>query len=144
MRMNIKTQYGLLLVLYIYRAGRATVGTIAANLDMSPTFLTQVAAKLRRSGIIKSIRGPSGGYEVVGAPTVGDVYFALNTSGVLTLKEISCYYRGEFEHRALARCVEDLHFQLNPVFRRKIVDVGTELIQAETHMMEQANTNKAH
>ena len=139
MRINNKLQNGLLLVLYLSRSGRANIATIARNLNLPRYFLDQIARKLRIGNIIKSVRGPGGGYELIGAPTVGSVFFALSHNSLLTQHEASSYRRGELEHRALARLVEDFSFSLSPVYNRSIKSVVTELVQSEKVMLERAS-----
>lgn len=65
MKFNKNTQYALLLSLYLCRAGRAKVSDIAAELALSPSLLASVANKMRREGVIRSFRGPGGGFELV-------------------------------------------------------------------------------
>jgi len=139
MRLNKKLQYGLLFALYLSRSGRATLDIISQNLDVSQSFLEQIARKLRIMGVVKSIRGPSGGYELIDGMTVGMVINALQTPVIMSSKEASVYARGELEHRALARMANDMAFSLTPVFRMKIKDVVGELVRAENYVMERAD-----
>lgn len=141
--MNRKCQYGLLFALYICRAGRATVEIAAKTLDLSKNFLHQVARELKIAGILKSIRGLGGGYELVGQPTVGAICFALSGMALVHPGDLARYRRGEFEHRAFARAIDDFHFSLTPVFKRKIINLGTELVSAELAQMDKTN-GKAH
>ncbi len=73
MSLSKEMQYALALTAYVTRAGRARVLDAAANLNYSHSFLAQIARKLAIAGVFKSIRGPAGGYEVIGTPTVKDV-----------------------------------------------------------------------
>jgi len=54
---------------------------IAARQEIPEQFLEQLLSALRRAGIIRSIRGAGGGYDLEGAPeriTVGDIMRALS------------------------------------------------------------------
>ena len=139
MRINSRLQNGLLLVLYLSRSGRANIANIARNLNLPRYFLDQIARQLRLGKVIKSVRGPGGGYELIGSPTVGSVFFALSQNQLLTHHEASSYRRGELEHRALARLVEDFTFSLSPVYNRTMNGVISELVQAEKMMLERAS-----
>lgn len=143
MRINSKLQYALLFVLYLSRSGRTNLATAARNLRLPRYFLDQIARELRIAKVIKSVRGPGGGYELIGAPTVGSVFFALNQNLLMKKETTYAYRRGELEHRSLARLVEDFHFSLNPVFNRPIAGVISELVQSEKIMLERANDTVA-
>jgi Rrf2 family iron-sulfur cluster assembly transcriptional regulator len=43
-------------------AGPVSLADIAARQEISLSYLEQLFAKLRRSGLVKSVRGPGGGY----------------------------------------------------------------------------------
>lgn len=47
---------------------------LAANQDISVSYMEQLFAKLRRSGLVRSVRGPGGGYVLSGRP--GDITIA--------------------------------------------------------------------
>jgi len=133
--MNRALQYGLLFVFYLSRSGRSTIDVISQNIDVPKSFLGNIARELIERKIIKSIRGIGGGYELVGDPTVAEVFSSLNSITLMSPQELSSYRRGETEHRALARLVDDLYFSLGPVYDRSVRDVVKELVQAEVFMM---------
>ncbi|MEO5365298.1 MAG: Rrf2 family transcriptional regulator [Magnetococcus sp. WYHC-3] len=57
-----------------------TLGDIAARQDISLAFLEQLFVKLRRGGLVRSHRGPAGGYVLALAPeriSVGDIIRAV-------------------------------------------------------------------
>lgn len=66
MKLSTKTRYGLRALLYMaerYDENRAVpVGEIAREQKVSEKYLEQLFLKLRRKGIISSIRGAQGGY----------------------------------------------------------------------------------
>lgn len=131
MRLNKKMQYGFLFALYLSRAGRGKVADAAANMNISKHFLEQVARKLRLSGVIKSVRGPGGGYELVGDPTAFEVLNALSPVALLKSVEFTRYKTGASEERAFAQYAFNLAQALHPVMRRKIRNIGAELVANE-------------
>ena len=84
MRVSAKADYGLRAVLELSMAyGRGTIQSadIAASQNLPQSYLVQLLNQLRRSGLIRSVRGPRGGHELVRSPdelTVGDVLAVLD------------------------------------------------------------------
>ena len=65
MKFSKKSRYGLtsLIDLSVHsQNGHVALNSIAERNDISPQYLEQVFAALRRAGIVKSIKGPQGGY----------------------------------------------------------------------------------
>ena len=89
MKISTQTRYGLraLFDIAYHSAGLSTqVKDISARQGISPRYIEQIFQKLKRAGIIKSIRGPSGGYYLARSPEeirVGDIMRA--TEGNLDL-----------------------------------------------------------
>lgn len=106
MKFNQKLQYGILLGLYLTRAGRATVGVIAEELNLSKSLLEQVAAKLSSEGIVKSVKGPGGGYELGNNVTLCDLVDALQPFVIYQAHEQSV------EGRTLQRMMVEVQKQL--------------------------------
>ncbi len=79
MKISTQSRYGLraLFDIAYHSAGMSTqVKDISARQAISPRYIEQIFQKLKRAGIIKSIRGPSGGYYLARSPEeirVGDV-----------------------------------------------------------------------
>jgi Rrf2 family transcriptional regulator, iron-sulfur cluster assembly transcription factor len=79
MKISTQARYGLraLFDIAYHSAGQSTqVKDIAARQALSPRYIEQIFQRLKKSGIIKSIRGPAGGYCLTRKPeeiTVGDV-----------------------------------------------------------------------
>lgn len=120
MKLNKKTQLGIMLALYLSRNGRSSCKTVAKRLNLPPVFLDQVAQLLRKGGVIKSTKGPGGGYEILGDPCISDVYTALESSPLLEIAEITALSRGEKEHRSLVYLALDINCALGNVMHRKI------------------------
>lgn len=136
-KLTKKTQYGLLIVLYLCRSGRASGDSMAIGLSIPRAFLDQVARRLRISGVIKSQRGPGGGYEISGDPTVGDVLSAMGaTPMLLNHRDVEAYRSGGTEHRALAHMVSNMRSHMNIMLNRKVRNCGQELVVNELALMD--------
>lgn len=65
MKLSKKSRYGLraLIDLAVHSVrGHVSLNSIAERNEISPQYLEQVFAALRRAGIVKSVKGPQGGY----------------------------------------------------------------------------------
>ncbi len=93
LKLSTKGRYGLraLIDLAIHSQEEyVTLGSIAQRQELSEGYLEQLMAKLKKAGIVKSIRGSLGGYMLAKAPqeiTVGDILRALE--GELSVVECS-------------------------------------------------------
>jgi Rrf2 family transcriptional regulator, iron-sulfur cluster assembly transcription factor len=83
MRLTTKGRYGVRAVLNLaasYANRPISIKTIAAEEGISPEFLEQIFFKLKKSGIISSVRGPGGGFVLNRKPsevTVKDILDAV-------------------------------------------------------------------
>lgn len=128
MKLNKKLQLGLLFAFYLSRSGKTTIASAAEGLKASRTFLEQVARELRLKGVVRSTRGPSGGYELIGEPFVGDVFRALSSRSFNT----PASNMHNYESRTLNHLIYNLNDSLNPVLNRKVKNVGMDLIAADS------------
>lgn len=78
MRIPKCVELGLLFGLHLTRVEKATVRQAATALGESKASLEQVAAKLRRNGVLTSVKGPNGGFQLNPSATVNDVFKALD------------------------------------------------------------------
>ena len=82
MKFSAKGRYGLAAMSYIaqnYRTGSPiTIISIAEKLGISKIYLEQVFSLLKRSGLVTSIKGAQGGYQLVQAPATITVYDILS------------------------------------------------------------------
>lgn len=65
LRLSTKSQYGVRAMFEIansYHSGPVTIKEIAEKQSVSVPYLEQILNTLRRAGIIKSVKGPGGGY----------------------------------------------------------------------------------
>jgi len=131
MRLTKKAQYGLLLALYLSEKGIATIEEASVDLALSPTFLAQVAVKLRKSNVLRSKKGPDGGYLLNGDPTVSDVLQCLAPALLLSVSEASTYARGTHNHRSLVYFAVDLFSAMSSQLNRRIRNVANNINQRE-------------
>lgn len=127
MRLTKKQQNGLLLALYVARAGRCKVSDAAEELGVSYCFLAQIARKLRKRGLLASFRGPGGGFELFGDPTAGDVIWCLGSRP--TNNHVSS---GSSERRALGQLLVNANIAMIPVLNCKIRALNWELATRES------------
>jgi len=67
MRLSTKGRYAVMAMADLAKSGgdrAVTLGEIAARQDISLPYLEQLFARLRRCGLVKSVRGPGGGYRL--------------------------------------------------------------------------------
>lgn len=83
MKLSTKGRYGLraLIDLAVYSEESAvSISSIAARQKISESYLEQLMAKLKKAGLVASIRGAGGGYRLArpaGEISVGDILRAL-------------------------------------------------------------------
>lgn len=87
MRISSKGRYGLASMLCLaeaYPKGECLpIITIAERLEISKIYLEQVFSLLKRSGLVSSMKGPQGGYQLARAPhsiTALDILSAIELS----------------------------------------------------------------
>jgi len=96
-KISTKGRYGLEAVLYLAiqtPAGSESLKNIAQARDISENYLEQIFIKLKKKGIVESIRGAQGGYKLAREPkdiTVGEVIRPLEGS----LAPVACVKAGK-------------------------------------------------
>lgn len=86
MWLSTKTRYGLKAIYEIglqYKQKPIALNVIASKYDISLSYLEQIIALLKKDGLIKSTRGPYGGYSLSKPPKeicVGDIIRSLEGS----------------------------------------------------------------
>ena len=84
MKLTTKGRYAVTAMLDLalrYDKGAVTLADIAKRQGISLSYLEQLFAKLRRSGLVDSVRGPGGGYTLAMEPTkisVAEIIVAIN------------------------------------------------------------------
>jgi Rrf2 family protein len=90
-RVSSRSEYGLRAMVYLaaQETGRAVpLREIAAAEEIPASFLERILAQLRTGGLVRTVRGPSGGYLLARRPAdipVGDVVTAVE--GPLAVSE---------------------------------------------------------
>ncbi|MBI2094853.1 MAG: Rrf2 family transcriptional regulator [Candidatus Omnitrophica bacterium] len=72
MKFSTRTRYGLRAVLVLasrFGQGSLPVSQIAKNQGISVAYLEQILNSLKRKGLVKSVRGPQGGYALTKKPS---------------------------------------------------------------------------
>jgi len=84
MKLTTKGRYAVTAMLDLalrHNRGSVTLADIARRQGISLSYLEQLFAKLRRSGLVESVRGPGGGYSLARPPaeiSVADIILAIN------------------------------------------------------------------
>jgi len=71
MNISTKGRYGLRVMVELashYGKGPAMVDTIAQNQEISKKYIHQLILRLKSAGLVRSVRGPKGGYELAKTP----------------------------------------------------------------------------
>ncbi|MFW6413104.1 MAG: Rrf2 family transcriptional regulator, partial [Oceanicaulis sp.] len=83
MKLSTKGRYAVMAMADLAvssKDGPAPLGEIASRQEISLSYLEQLFAKLRRAGLVKSVRGPGGGYRLArpaGETRVADIMIAV-------------------------------------------------------------------
>ncbi|QIK57712.1 Rrf2 family transcriptional regulator [Erysipelothrix sp. HDW6A] len=66
MKLSSRTRYGIASLVYIVSKGnqQTSLNTLSKELDISKIYLEQIYSDLKKSQIVESIKGPTGGYYV--------------------------------------------------------------------------------
>ncbi len=84
MRITTKGRYGLRAVINLARTNHnrpVSIGSIAAEENVSSEFLEQIFFKLKKAGLIRSVRGPGGGFILNRGPDEISVHDILQAVG---------------------------------------------------------------
>ncbi len=98
MKLSTRTRYGLQLMFELalnYKKGPTHLGMVSNKENISEKYLGQIVIPLKSSGLIESIRGAQGGYELAHAPeelTVRDIVEVLegNIRPVEVVENVDC------------------------------------------------------
>lgn len=108
MKLSTKGRYGLraLVDLAVHsETGPVSIQSIANRQEISVSYLEQLVGKMRRAGLVISVRGATGGYRLAKSPSeisVGDVLRALEG----TLEAVDCPGNSEVSTcKASQKCV---------------------------------------
>lgn len=101
MRLTAKTSYGIralidLAIMYD-RKQPVSIKNISQEEDISSVYLEQIFNRLKNCGIVKSIRGPKGGYMLASPPAEVNVYDAINALEE-SVSSVGCRYGKAKKH----------------------------------------------
>lgn len=147
MKFSTKGRYGLRAMVDVAVAGETApvpIQAIAKRQDLSEKYLEQLLGMLKKAGLVKSIRGNQGGYQIEGDPagiSVGDILRALEGE----LLPVECAgFEEESTCKAAKSCVtkyvwkrinESLEETVNHISLKELVE-QTKSMQAETREAE--------
>ncbi len=115
MRLSTKSRYGVRAIFDIaYHSGGlpTQIKEISKRQEITPRYLEQIFQKLKRAGIVKSIRGPKGGYFLARKPdkiAVSDIIRAMEES----MEPVFCARPG----RGRKKCRRESHCVAQVVWR---------------------------
>ena len=84
MRLTTKGRYGVRAVLNLAAQNQShpiSISQISKEEDLSPEFLEQIFFKLKKAGVIRSIRGPKGGFVLAWKPSEVTIKSILDAVG---------------------------------------------------------------
>ncbi|MCG8313896.1 MAG: Rrf2 family transcriptional regulator, partial [Pseudomonadales bacterium] len=100
MRLTTKGRYAVtaLLDLALHaRTGPVSLADISERQEISISYLEQLFAKLRKNGLVKSVRGPGGGYRL--SREAGDIFVAQVIDAVDESLDVTrCEKRGDCQN----------------------------------------------
>lgn len=136
MKLSTKGRYGLRAMIDLARySGRepVTIGSIAARQNISERYLEQIVALLKKDGLVKSIRGASGGYVLAKQMkdiSAGDILRALEGS----LEPVKCAaFDSEDGCMASDGCVTKYVWQkINESIARTVDEINLEELVQES------------
>lgn len=129
MKISKKCRYGLrALIDLAANSGNEHIvlGSIAARNGISPQYLEQVFASLRRAGIVKGIKGSQGGYQLNVDPkklTISEILEALDGSYQIEAEEMPEDSHGRGIAVSIQKLViEQINSQLEQVLKSVTLD----------------------
>ncbi|MCI8561691.1 MAG: Rrf2 family transcriptional regulator [Dorea sp.] len=136
MKLSTKGRYGLRAMIDLARySGKepVTIGSIAARQNISERYLEQIVALLKKGGLVKSIRGASGGYVLARQMkeiSVGDILRVLEGS----LEPVKCAaFDSEDGCMASDGCVTKYVWQkINESIARAVDEMNLEELVSES------------
>jgi len=127
MNITLKTEYALRALQEVIAADDGKPVTrkqISGMQGISEHFLEKIFIGLQKSRIIKSVRGPGGGFVLNRKPeeiTLWDVYTAVDDPGY---REDRCYYKSTSDCEQKERChVKKIWFKFGRTLKESMTDI---------------------
>jgi Rrf2 family protein len=116
MRVTTWTEYSLIITLHLARRGRSGTGPMAAreladSERLPPDYVEQILLRLRRAGLVESVRGAKGGYYLARQPAQISVRDVMTASEHQTF-EVNC----ETHPVGAERCSPEAGCTIRPVW----------------------------
>lgn len=131
MKLGMKAHYAVLFVLYLQQKGQAKTSDAAKDLNLSVSFLEQIARLLRIANVVKSTRGRSGGFAVIDSPTIGQVLTAVELEPFIDLKTRSEYLGLSLPHGGLLEMSSLFSAALGPVMNEPVSTLLSAALRTE-------------
>ena len=147
MKLSTKGRYGLraLIDLALYSENETvSIASISARQNISESYLEQLIAKLRKAGLVTSVRGAGGGYKLAlpaSEISVGDILRALEGS----LDAVNCPgLEEESSCGGSAFCVTKYVWQkINDSINRTVDEIKLDqLVEESRSMKDEAGTKE--
>lgn len=145
MKLSTKGRYGLRAMIDLVQNSEqepVSIASIAARQRISESYLEQLIAKLKKAGLVKSVRGAGGGYiptKEAGNISVGDVLRALEGK----LDPVECPgFLGENGCDGADVCVTKYVWKrINDSINRTVDEIKLSDLVKESQMVQRKNQN---
>jgi Rrf2 family transcriptional regulator, iron-sulfur cluster assembly transcription factor len=151
MRVTTWTEYSLIISLHLAKRGRTGSGPVAAreladSERLPADYVEQILLRLRRAGLVESVRGARGGYYLAKEPSLISVRDVMTASEHQTF-EINC----ETHPVDAERCSPDTGCSIRPVWhalQQRVNDLLAsislaDLMKEELHVQELVGISSA-
>jgi Rrf2 family protein len=151
MRVTTWTEYSLIISLHLAKRGRTGSGPVAAreladSERLPADYVEQILLRLRRAGLVESVRGAKGGYYLAKEPSLISVRDVMTASEHQTF-EINC----ETHPVDAERCSPDTGCSIRPVWhalQQRVNDLLAsislaDLMKEELHVQELVGISSA-
>ncbi len=144
LKISTKGRYGLraLIDLAVYsEVEPVSIGSIATRQGLSERYLEQLMTLMKKAGLIKSIRGASGGYVLakdVNDISVGDILRALE--GKLEPVECAAYQEHETCQAADVCVTKYVWKKINESINRTVNEISLKQLVDESKSIQEQNT----
>ncbi len=147
MRLTTKGRYAVTAMLDLAIHARiepVSLGDISERQSISISYLEQLFAKLRKNGLVSSVRGPGGGYQL--ARHGADIYIAQIIDAVDELVDVTrCAGHGDCQQGMMCLTHElwtDLSHQIHTFLSGISLDELVNRREVQTVALRQSNTQR--